>query len=73
MNTIGNTEEDKNTLIQLQCAIARAGRQFDADPAKSGIQINDNGSYSIIIDRGPTFWFNNENELAEWVINTNRT
>ena len=66
------TEDYKDTGQQLSNALHQLVNEFGGDPAKSGVQPNEDGSYEVFIDKGPTLWFQNEIELGGWVLGMNQ-
>lgn len=62
-----------DALNKLDSALSRLVVEYGADPAKTGIKANENGSFTIKVDKGPTFWFQDEMELATWILGMTRS
>lgn len=59
--------EERRALILLNEVFTKFTTQYNSDPTKTGLRVNDDGSFNVEIDKGPTFWFQNEIELGSWV------
>ena len=65
------TEDEFNTLNEINKTLNILSLQYNSDKTKTGMKSNKDGSFEVFIDNGPTFWFKDEFELGGWILNIN--